>query len=79
MEYHIYTFDKQTEKLKYETKLAVSINTPIDIVKDKIKNGALSIETKGYNIVGIPIQNQQTIAMTNSQYRLCAIAPIDTL
>ena len=51
MEYHIYTFDKQTEKLKYETKLAVSINTPIDIVKDKIKNGALSIETKGCNIV----------------------------
>ena len=32
MEYHIYTFDKQTEKFKYETKLAVSINTPIDIV-----------------------------------------------
>ena len=54
MEYHIYTFDKQTEKLKYETKLAVSINTPIDIVKDKIKNGALSIETKGCNIIGIP-------------------------
>ena len=54
MEYHIYTFDKQTEKLKYETKLAVSINTPIDIVKDKIKNGALSIEAKGCNIVGIP-------------------------
>ena len=30
MEYHIYTFDKQTEKFKYETKLAVSINTPIE-------------------------------------------------
>ena len=68
MEYHIYTFDKQTEKFKYETKLAVSINTPIDIVKDKIKNGALSIETKGCNIVGIP--NTESTDYRNDKFAI---------